>query len=96
MEIKCLDEIYMTHNSYFFSLLIEKEIISVKEGEDDETYDIELDIEKNPFISISIMHNIQNNITSITFIDTREYKHALFTPIIVNLPRESYVSIELF
>ena len=92
MRIRCLDEIYLTE----FSVLLAEQILSCDKDEDEGTYMIELDTEKNTFINVHIIHELQNNITNITFVDTRAYQHALFAPISINLPRESYVSIELW
>ena len=92
MKIRCLDEIYLSE----FSLLLAEQIILCEKDEDDGTYKLELDTEKNPFINVHIMHELQNNITNIMFVDTRAYQHASFSPISINLPRESYVSIELW
>ena len=92
MKIRCLDEIYLTE----FSVLLAEQIILCDKDVDDGTYKLELDTEKNSYINVHIMHELQNNITNIMFVDTRAYQHALFSPICINLPRESYVSIELF
>lgn len=92
MKIRCLDEIYVAE----FSVLLAEQIMLCEKDEDDGTYMLELDVEKNPFINVHIMHELQNNITNITFVDTRAYQHALFAPISINLPRESYVEIYLW
>ena len=92
MKIKNLYDIYLPE----FSLLLANEIVTCKKSEVDGTYYIEFDNEKNPFINIHIMQENQNEITTIMFVDTRGYQHALFAPISINLPRESYISIDLF
>ena len=91
MKIRCLDEIYLTE----FSELLANQIVSCIKDEDDGTYMLVLDTEENSFINVHIMHELQNNITNIMFVDTRAYQHALFSPISINLPRESYTRIEL-
>lgn len=92
MKIRCLDEIYLTE----FSQLLAEQIVECIRDKDDGTYMLVLDAEENSFINVHIMHELQNNITNIMFVDTRAYQHALFAPISINLPRESYARIELF
>ena len=79
-----------------FSLLLAEEIVTCEQSDDDGTYYIEFDDEKNPFINIHIMQENQNSITNIMFVDTRAYQHASFAPISINLPKDSYSSIELW
>ena len=92
MRINNLYDIYLPE----FSLLLAEGIVNCEQDEVDKTYYIEFDNKKNPFINVHIMQENQNGITNIMFVDTRAYQHALFAPISINLPQDSYVSIELW
>ena len=91
MKIKCLNELFLGE----FVTLMENGYLTVEKGEDSETYDIELDIDKHPEVSVMMSYANQNNVIVLTFIDTRPYQTACFAPVTINLCREDYVIIEL-
>lgn len=62
---------------------------------DDNTYDIEIDLHKHQYINVLLSYANQNDVIVLTFTDTRPHQHAYFSPITINLTCEDYSTIEL-
>lgn len=62
---------------------------------DDNTYDIEIDLHEHQYINVLLSYANQNDVIVLTFMDTRPHQHAYFSPITINLTCEDYSTIEL-